>query len=646
MTVDQPPSLSMTFTFFCKPDESDTPGMLYEDQLTRIDCAFALPNRNFSIDGSNKSVLVVTQRVDDCILSLFKQAGIQPETPFNTTAASKQTSKQDMSFKPKSLTEQMRLALEMNLQGDENLEKIKVGDWRKSLPTIEQLVADKMIYFDNGLKPQQTLFAVESFRQNMESLHHSKWSHIPIMIGKEQTGFAFNNYIRVPWNFTVVNFNAFIDSSMQEIEKAKSSTRRRAIQLEELKEKVRRELNLHELTWKTIEEDSTTSNITNENVLTCLRDLSKAKQAINYKADLESLTFIITDKFSVDNKTGNISIKWDFFQGEENLLLHFFDFLGGDRIARCRTLSKALLEIESQCKSMCTQITSTLGCSQVDIHSRNTAAPHQKLNFLRNLREASIYMSRKFDFTSFIIYLKNEDQFPLFSRPHESATFDYINRTMEVMADVSVEYLQDRTESAGIKQKEIASSSSSSALKRSKTNHHEQEGEQVVVEEEEDEVFDENYLKEHNKMAEKYTNDMHERRREAEMAFQNFRINERMMGRDPDLLEYQFRRLKNKKGQPIKVKRIDHEEWKKCAEKEESLAYISRESVLAEMFRKSPKMFEQMVEQSEDVAEKTMRDWIEREVECQELSRVNQMIRIAHVRRRALSKFNPSAADF
>jgi hypothetical protein len=245
IALEEPPSTQITFTFYCKPADQNS-NELKEEDLTKIESTFSLPKKNFTIDGSQKSVLVASQRIDDAILALFEKSGVVAPNSVDRTAGTqpwkafeKELSKGRLNSK--SLRDELRTALAQNIQGAKNLDRYKQGFADEEPPSIDELLQKQMLYFNQNMPPQETLTAVNTLRENIHLMQYNKWQNTPIMIDSRAKGFAIHKpvdgFIRVPWDFTVDEFNKFLDASVPLLEKMREKKRSKVQELEDLRQK-------------------------------------------------------------------------------------------------------------------------------------------------------------------------------------------------------------------------------------------------------------------------------------------------------------------------------------------------------------------------------------------------------------------------
>lgn len=393
-----PPSKIIKFQFACKTEGK---------QHKMIFATFQLPS-DFQL--GQRTVGDAVAAVDKVVLSLLKQAGITPqdfERETEPRKSVKEKIKKAKKVNSEVIREQLRLALQNNLHGD--LEKLKKGFWAEDLPTVEQLIEHKMLFISEKLTPYQVARALDYLSIHMPEMQFHKWRDIPLMISNEGYSIASSGIYMIPYNFTVEEFNKFLNSMYDRLKEERDETRKRAEHIEKIIKEIEDELRLIKLNLRLPVSHAM-------NALQTLRRnyafLSSPQHSVN------GLVIEISDKFEI-TKDGKIVIDSECTDEE---LVEFIKWIGTDKLVKMRHYNAIMHEMNKNIENLTEEVQKRLGCKAVDVQT-STESAAQKLEFLTRLRECTTYLGR-YDWSLYTFRLSDENRI----------TSDKVNGVIEIPA--------------------------------------------------------------------------------------------------------------------------------------------------------------------------------------------------------------------
>ena len=418
------PCMDETFTFYVKDSQS-------KKEPFKIEVLFSLPKK-VQFNGKLKSRLVITQRLEELVTTLLEKSQIitADEAKRRRDAAVEQFKEYEESSGTnkktyKSLKEELRLALQNNLQGSNNLEKLRRGEeddedwwWDKDLPTIEHLVKNNMLFFSNKLSAEQTIQAVNKLKDGLNEMRYYEWSDMPLMV-TEKPSYGVNDpadgFICIPYNFTPFEFGKNIldnKKNMDILLEKRSLTRKKAEAIENMRERLIEEVGLSDL--------SISPQLTSEQLYTFVENFeNRYLKNDKLKYVLKDLCLIVDTKYTA-SPDGYISIRWDFMDNGQDRFIQFLKDIGAQKLKNIKDMGKTLGSLKNSCIVLGREIIEKLKCKEFNMTlyadlGENPLSKHETLpvthEYLQRLRESCLFLER-YDWTYYNFYLVNTLSMP------------------------------------------------------------------------------------------------------------------------------------------------------------------------------------------------------------------------------------------
>ncbi|KAF0974058.1 hypothetical protein FDP41_006668 [Naegleria fowleri] len=416
------PSVGDSFVFYVREQSRNV-------EPYRIEVVFKLPSK-LQFNGKLKSRLMLTQRLEELVTSLLEKSKIitesearhRRETAVEQFKQMEEESSQTGKRIFRSLKEELRMALQNNLQGSINLEKIRRGEedeteqwwWDKDVPTIEHLITHGMIFFSKHLSPEQTIKAMTTLKDGLAEMRYFEWSDIPLMITEKTDKYAVNDpvdgFICVPYNFNTYDFTKQIlenQKNMKLLIEKREITRKKAEAIQNIREKLIEEVGLSDL--------SISPNLTSDQLYTFIENFEKRYLSNEkLKLVLKDLCLVIDNKYTA-SPDGFVSIHWNFIEHGRDNFIEFLRDLGAQKLKSIKDMGKTLVAIRKSIAVLGEEIIGKLKCKEFNLNKYSdfeeaTLKKHQLLpltnEFLKKLRECCLFLER-FDWSTYSFFMVN-----------------------------------------------------------------------------------------------------------------------------------------------------------------------------------------------------------------------------------------------
>ncbi|KAG2374554.1 hypothetical protein C9374_010573 [Naegleria lovaniensis] len=416
------PSVGDSFVFYVREQSRKV-------EPYRIEVVFALSSK-LQFNGKLKSRLMLTQRLEELVTSLLEKSKIitESEARYRREAALEQfkqmeeDSTQTGKRSYRSLKDELRMALQNNLQGAVNLEKLRRGEeddteawwWDMDVPTIEHLITHGMIFFSKHLSPEQTIKAMTTLKEGLAEMRYFEWSDIPLMITERTEKYAVNDpvdgFICIPYNFNTYDFTKQIldnQKNMKLLIEKRELTRKKAETIQNIREKLIEEVGLSDL--------AISPTLTSDQLYTFIENFEK-RYLTNEKLKLvlKDLCLIVDSKYTA-SPDGFISIHWNFLENGRDNFIEFLRDLGAQKLKSIKDMGKALVAIRKSIATLGEEIIGKLKCKEFNLNKYSDfegaiLEKHQLLpltnEFLKKLRECCLFLER-FDWSTYSFFMVN-----------------------------------------------------------------------------------------------------------------------------------------------------------------------------------------------------------------------------------------------
>lgn len=312
------------------------------------------------------------------------------------------------------LREEFRLALRNNLQGKGNAQIMlrrrgkdaleEESWWDSELPTVDELIDAKQLYFSKQLSPQQSMGAIHRLRATIHDMQCFKWRNNPIVFTNDPDRFytiSAGSFINLPCDYSVDTFNEFIDQNEEALKEKSRDNLGKARTIEALIAYVKRELKLHDLELHCNVDDAIAFLQRLVGRVDPKRPLARKKPSI-YVAEIKSkfplqdmILRIIPSSAEAEGETadttafkereqktrinlddGALELRCDL---TGNQVLQFLAYCGRERLEKCRKLTKTLTDIRDRCMMLGADLVKSIGCREIDITSDGSTPDGRQL---------------------------------------------------------------------------------------------------------------------------------------------------------------------------------------------------------------------------------------------------------------------------
>jgi hypothetical protein len=347
-TNEAPPTLKQTLTFYLKSNNDTT-------KIVKSD--FALP-ADFKPFEENYQTAV--EAVDRCVLELLYKSGIREKSDDAT-----------------GIREELRMAINNDFQ-TATMDNIENSWWDTQIPTVDELIQSKMLFTSDDLTPSQLIEGIEHMKENINEMQFHRWKESPISLSLAEYGTNMDGFLVIPYNFKIDEFLNFLDENNEKVkEKRIVSIENQATEIIDLVDKIE----------KIAAKITYSKEIPSEILVDCLkRVLALDKQLIYFVIDIGSKP----NSYRLSN-VGVMTIPFDFKKED---FIAFLRSFGDDKIAKVRAYHQAFQKIARESLKLGNEILDIVKMKALDLTTKSTAHPYDKLLFLEYFKEHALHMTR------------------------------------------------------------------------------------------------------------------------------------------------------------------------------------------------------------------------------------------------------------